>query len=92
MPRKFFFFKVYIDLGMSNWYFEMTEFSVFVACYGRGEMLLLTPDLEGLPWCYYSGVFSSGLCRASPCTDHTQLLEGTSETRMAVNDSCHHAE
>lgn len=65
---------------------------MFVACYGSGEMLLLVPDPAGLPWCYYSGVFSSGLCRASPRTDHTRLPEGTSETRMALNYSCHHAE
>lgn len=91
MSRKFLYLKVCIDEGMSKWYFETTEFSVFVACYGRGEMLLLMLDLEGLPWCCYSGVFSSVLCRASPCTHHTQLPESTSETRMALNDSCHHA-
>lgn len=55
-----FFIKVCIDLGMSNWYFEITEFSVclrssvFVACYGRDEMLLLMPDLEVLSWCVQS--------------------------------------
>lgn len=49
------------------------------------------PDLEGLSWCYYSGVFSRGLCRACPCTDHTQLPAGTTETRIALNDSCQHA-
>ncbi|XP_014733875.1 PREDICTED: serine/threonine-protein kinase Nek11 isoform X2 [Sturnus vulgaris] len=65
---------------------RMRESSVFVACYGRGEMLLLMPDPEVLSWCYCSGV-----CRASPCTDHTQLPEGTSETRMALNDRCPHA-
>lgn len=54
-------------------------------------MLLLMPDPEGLSLFYYSGVFSSGLCRAFPCTHQTQLLEGTSETKMALNGSCYRA-